>query len=114
MARLSPEITATIEQLRQQLIALVDTATGTEFHIFDRHGENDITSIVLEEMKNVAEEASSRFNQLGNLQLRIAESQPIAAPDILESLERLVDRTRIRLPAWQRSIEEIQLEWNLL
>lgn len=113
MAKLSPEITATIEQLRQQLIAIVDSATATEFQIFDRHGENDNTSIVLDEMKGVALDASSRFSQLNNLQLRIAESQPIATPDILESLDRLIDRVRTRIPAWQRSIEEVRLEWNL-
>ncbi|PSF36219.1 hypothetical protein C7H19_13480 [Aphanothece hegewaldii CCALA 016] len=76
-------------------------------------GETDRTLIVLDETKNISLEASARFNQICNLQLRIAEAQPIATSDILELLAYTIERTQTRIPAWERSIEEVKLDWNL-
>lgn len=58
-------------------------------------------------------ESSSSFKQISNLQLRIAEAQPFATLDILNLLDRVISRTQNRIPALERSIEEIKLEWNL-
>ena len=113
MAKLSPEIRETINQLRQKLIDIIDDATATEFILFERYGETERTIIVLDEIKNVAQDASSTFNQLCNLQLRIAESQPTATSAIIELLTQAITRTQNRLPAWERSIEEVKLDWNL-
>ncbi len=110
MAKLSSEITESLNQLRQQLIEVINDATGTEFTLFERYGETEGTLIVLDELKNVSQDASSSFNQLCNSQLRIAESQPVAALDILELLDRMIERSQIRIPAWQRSIKEIKLD----
>lgn len=114
MAKLSLETTEILNQIRQQLIDIIDDATGMEFILFEQYGETDSTLIVLDELKSVSQDASSRFNQLCNLQLRIAESQPVTTLDILELLERAIERSQTRIPAWQRSIREIQLDWNVI
>ncbi len=67
-----------------------------------------------EELKTVAEDAKSSFSRLSNLQLRIAKAQPIAASDMLELLAQVIARTTTRIPAWERSVQEVKLEWNLL
>jgi hypothetical protein len=59
------------------------------------------------------EEASDAFSRLSSLQLKVATAQP----DISAALARLVmeskERIETRIPAWQRSIEEILLTWSL-
>jgi hypothetical protein len=51
--------------------------------------------------------------QLSRLGLNIARSQPNAQPDMLELMNRAIARTQTRIPAWERSLEEVKLEWNL-
>ncbi len=50
---------------------------------------------------------------MSSLQLKVATAQP----DISAALARLVtdskERIETRIPAWQRSIEEILLTWSL-
>ena len=64
-------------------------------------------------MKNVAEEAESSFSQLSTLQLQIAQAQPNATPDMLYLLAQVISRTQARIPALERSIQEVKMEWNL-
>jgi len=68
----------------------------------------------LDEMKSAAEEAESSYSQLSTIQLQIAKSQPIASPDMLQLLERAIARTQARIPALERSIEEVKMEYHLL
>jgi type II secretory pathway predicted ATPase ExeA len=67
----------------------------------------------LSQLKTVAEEASDAYSRLSSLQLKVATAQP----DISAALARLVmdskERIETRIPAWQRSIEEILLTWSL-
>ncbi|MBO1351483.1 MAG: hypothetical protein EBE86_030810 [Hormoscilla sp. GUM202] len=113
MAKLSPETTATVNRLKDRLLEIVDEATAAEFALFARFGETDRTIIVLDELKNVSQEAASRFSQLSNFQIRIAESQPVVASDMLEILGQAIVRTQNRIPAWERSIEEVKIDWNM-
>ncbi|NES82507.1 MAG: hypothetical protein F6K10_14475 [Moorea sp. SIO2B7] len=113
MAKLPPETTETINRLKQQLLDIVDLATAAECAIFERFGETEATIIVLDELKNVSQEAASRYSQLSNLQLRIAEAQPVSASDMLELLEQRIVRSQNRIPAWERSIEEVKIDWNV-
>ncbi|MBW4618963.1 MAG: hypothetical protein KME17_06350 [Cyanosarcina radialis HA8281-LM2] len=113
MAKLPPETTEIINRLKDRSLAIVDAATATEFTMFEIFGETDRTVPFFEDIKTVAEDAKSSFSRLSNLQLRIAEAQPIAAVDILELLAQTINRTSNRIPAWERSIEEVRLEWNL-
>ena len=60
------------------------------------------------------EDAEASYMQLSRLGLNIARSQPHAPPDMLELMNRSIVRTQTRIPAWERSLEEVKLEWNLL
>jgi hypothetical protein len=113
MAKLSSETLATIWSLIQKLSLLVEDATETEYILFERFGETDETIAYLEELKNVAIESASRYSQLTKLRLRIAEAQPTIARDTLKLLEDSINQNQLRIPAMERSIQEIKLEWNL-
>ncbi len=73
----------------------------------------DRTLVILSELQTVAQEATDAFSRLSSLQLKVATAQP----EISAALARLVidskERIAIRIPAWQRSIEEILLTWRL-
>ncbi len=114
MAKLSHETMQTLWRLKSQLLDLVDAAKALEFNLFEQFGETDETIIVLDELKNIAEQAVSRFSQLSTLQLRLAESQPLVPPDMLELLIQTIANTEQRVPALERSVEEIKVEWSLL
>lgn len=114
MAKLPQNTTEKIIHLKQQLLDVVNDATATEFILFERFGETTETISFLDEMKNVAEQAISRFSQLANLQIRIAETQPYASLDMLELLAQAISQNEQRIPAWERSIQEVKLEWDLL
>jgi hypothetical protein len=113
VATLSSETSASIALINAQCLAIVNLATKTEWQLFSRFGEIEETLVVLSELKTVAQEASDAFSRLSSLQLKVATAQP----DISAALSRLVmdskERIETRIPAWQRSIEEILLTWSL-
>lgn len=111
MAKLPAETTETVNSLKQQLLGIVDEATAVEFALLERFGETDRTIIVLDELKNVSQEAAFWFSGLSNLQLRIAESQPVATFDMLELLTQRIASTQAKIPAWERSIQEVEIDW---
>jgi hypothetical protein len=76
MAKLSPEIRANLSHQKQQLLDLIDEAKSLEFILLERIGENRETISTLEQLTEIAEQASSRLSQLSTLHLRIAEVQP--------------------------------------
>jgi hypothetical protein len=114
MAKLGPETTEIINRLRQEAFDIVDEATALEFKIFDRFGETEQVFSYMAEMKNVSEEAITLLSRLSTLQLQVAQSQPTAAPAMLELLEQAIQRTLVRIPALERSIQEVKMEWNFL
>lgn len=79
----------------------------------DEFGETEATISYLDEMKNVADYAESSYSQLSTLQLQIAKAQPTAPPDMLDLLAQAITRTQARIPALERSIQEVKMEWNL-
>ncbi len=114
MAKLGPETSELINRLRQEAFDIVDDVTALEFKIFDRFGETELVLSYMDEMKNVAEEAIALLSRLSTLQLQVAQSQPAAAPAMLELLEQAIQRTLVRIPALERSIQEVKMEWNFL
>jgi hypothetical protein len=70
MAKLPIETSKTLWTLKRQLLDIVDEATAAEFFLFERFGETDSTSVVLDELKDIAEQAASSFSQLSSLQQR--------------------------------------------
>jgi hypothetical protein len=114
MAKLGAKTTEMIDRLKQESIDIVDEATAIEFKIFDRFGETEQVLSYMDEMKNVTEEAIALLSRLSTLQLQVAQSQPAAAPAMLELLEQAIQRTLVRIPALERSIQEVKMEWNFL
>jgi hypothetical protein len=113
MAKIPREVTATINNLKQQALDIVEEASALESTLFEAFGETEATISYLDEMKSVADYAESSYSQLSTLQLQIAKAQPTAPPDILELLAQAIARTQARIPALERSIQEVKMEWNL-
>jgi nitrate/nitrite-specific signal transduction histidine kinase len=113
VAALPPETSASIALLRNQCLAIINLATQTESKLFTTFGETIETLVVLSELKTVAQEATDALARLNSLQLKVA----VAQPEISSALAKLISESRVRLdmriPAWQRSIEEILLTWRL-
>lgn len=112
MAKLNEESEALVWSIMQQAVKVVDASTDIEFTLFSNYGETSETVPYLEELKNVSLQAISTFSQLSTLQLRIAEAQPIASTGILNMLAEAIAINQSRVPAWERSIEEVKIEWN--
>jgi hypothetical protein len=90
MAKLSIEQSETIWTLKRQLLEIIDIATAAKEALFSNHGETELTVTVLDELKRVSERATPWFSRLSNLQVRIAESQPDIAFDMLNLLNRTI------------------------
>ncbi|MGB3204865.1 MAG: hypothetical protein WBB28_07760 [Crinalium sp.] len=114
MARIPREITQTIVSLKQQLLDIIDSATTTEFELFEKFGETDDTIIPLNDLRDIAGQAASRFSQFSTLQLRVAQSQPIASTDLLQFLNEKIANAEQRVSALDRSIQEIKHDWGLI
>lgn len=113
MAKLPLEIIETIFQLLKELSKLVDSATAIEYLLFENFGETDETINSLDELKGISLEAASRYSQLSTLRLRLAENQPNLSNDMLGLLEKTINQNQLRIPAMERSIQEIKIEWGL-
>jgi len=113
MAKLPQEITETIWQLKIQSLEIIEQATSAEFILFDSFGETEEILPYLDEMKNVAESATSFYTRLSNIHLQITQAQPWASNDLLRLLYQTIEITLSRLPALERSIEEVKQEWSL-
>ncbi|MFB2880201.1 hypothetical protein [Floridanema aerugineum] len=68
MAKLTPEISQNIALLKQQLLDIVDEATAAELTLFERFGETSETMTPLNDLRDIAEQASTRFSQFANIQ----------------------------------------------
>jgi len=112
MAKLTEESETQVWIIMQQALKIVNAATEVEFTLFDDFGETSDTLPYLEEMKSVSLQAISTFAQMSTLHLRIAEAQPIVSVDILNMLTEAIAINQVRIPAWERSIEEVKIEWR--
>jgi hypothetical protein len=113
MAKLSPEIRATLSQQKEQLLDLIDEAKSLEFILLDSVGENQQTISTLERLTEIAEQARTKLSQLSTLHLRIAEVQPRISNDLLKLMNEAIANIENRIPALERSLEEIKLDWRL-
>jgi len=112
MAKLNEEAESRVWKILQQVLKVTDAANDVEFTLFANFGETSETLPYLEEMKSVSLQAISTFSQLSTLMLHIAEAQPIASTDILNMLAEATAINEVRVAAWERSIEEVKIEWN--
>ena len=70
--------------------------------------------MALDQLTEIAEQAKERFSQLSTLQILIYESQPVATRDLLRLLNEKIAIIQNRVPALERSIEEIKTDRSLL
>jgi hypothetical protein len=113
MAKLSPDIRATLSQQKEQLLDLVDAAKLLEFILLDTVGENQETISTLEQLTEITEQARIKLSQISTLHLRIAEVQPRISNDLLKLMNEAISNIESRIPALEQSLEEIKLDWRL-
>jgi hypothetical protein len=87
MAKLSPEVRATLSRQKEQLLDLIDEAKSLEFIILEGFGENSQTLPTLEQLTEIAAQARIRLSQLSTLHLRIAEAQPSLPAELLKLMQ---------------------------
>lgn len=113
MARLPIEVSETIWRLKRQLADVIESARAAEFDLFNTFGETERTITYLDDLQSVAEQATERFSQFSNLQIRMFNVQPRIPEDMLELVRQCIANTEARLPALEQSIREIKTEWKL-
>lgn len=113
MAKLPNEVSERIWRLKRQLADVIENARTAEFALFNTFGETERTSVYLDDLHSVAEQATERFSQFSSLQIRIFNVQPHVPGDMLELVMQSILNTEARLPALEQSIQEIRTEWEL-
>ena len=113
MAKLSPKKAEIIWELQQRLLEIIDTARTLELSLFEAFGETEDTIPFLDELQSIAQQAIERFSLFSTLQIRVANAQPPIPSDILEIVDRSIQTTQQKIPALNRSIQEITQEWKL-
>jgi uncharacterized caspase-like protein len=113
MGKLKPETAQTIWDLQKQLLGIIDTAKTLELSLFESFGETDRSVIYLNELQSIAEQATDRFSRFSTFQSRIANTQPPVPSDIIELVNRTIENTQKKIPALERSIQEIREEGEL-
>ena len=113
MAKLSPEIRTTLSQQKEQLLDIIDRAKSLEFILLESVGENPETVSTLEQLTEISEQARTRLSRLSTLHLLMAEVQPTVSDDLLILMNDAIENVQNRIPALERSLEEIKLDWRL-
>jgi hypothetical protein len=112
MAKLPDPIITNIFVIQRRIIECIDATTATEFRLFERMGETSESLPELEELQNIRERLLSSYSRLNTLLLGVAQSQPIAAQDMINLLYRSVETGQATLDASIASLQEIQRNWN--
>ena len=113
IAKLSPDIRATLSQQKEQLLDLINEAKSLEFTLLESVGETQETISTLEQLTEIAEQARTKLSQLSTLHLRIAEIQPTISSDLLKLMNQAIESIENRIPALERSLDEIKIDWRL-
>ena len=114
MAKISPELKLKVANLQQTLLNIVDEAKAAEFLLLERFGETNETIIALDELTAISQQAADLYIQISRLLLRTAEIQPAIMPDMLRLLADRIATIENRVPALERSTQEIKIDWGLL
>jgi len=113
MAKLSDETLTNIFTLQRQLIEGIDAAAAIELAILKQFGETEITIPALEELQNAKERQTEPYSRLCTLLLRVAESQPNAARDMLDLLYQTIVGGQATVEATAASIREVKQDFDL-
>jgi hypothetical protein len=112
VAKIPDSVLTNIFTLQRQIIEYIDITTAIEFRLLDEEGETAETLSELEELQSIRERLSSPYSRLYTLLLKAAESQPVAATDVLNLLYRSIETGEVTLDASIASLQEIQRNWN--
>jgi hypothetical protein len=112
VAKLPDSVLTNIFTLQRQIIECIDTTTAMHFKLLEQEGETDETFSELEELQSIRERLLSPYSRLYTLLLKAAESQPVAANDVLNLLYRSIETGEATLDASIASLQEIQRNWN--
>lgn len=112
MAKLDPDKARIFWELQAQCLDIIDRAKTLEFYILDSFGETPRTLRYLDELQGIVMDATARFTRIPTLQLRIANAQMPISVDIMEMVDRTIENNQQKIPALQRSIQEIEQEWK--
>jgi hypothetical protein len=112
VAKLSNSIITDIFTLQRNLVECLDSTTAMEFRLCQQFGETAETLPELEELQNIRDRLVGSYSRLQNILLRVAQSQPIAAQDMLNLLYRAIEQTQALIDASIASLQDIQRNWN--
>lgn len=112
MAKLDSDKDRIFWELQSQFLDIIDRARTLEFWMLESFGETERTLRYLNELQGIINDATDRFTRLPTLQLRIANAQIPISADIMEMVDRTIESNRQKIPALQRSIQEIEQEWK--
>ncbi|MCY7367352.1 MAG: hypothetical protein LH474_04285 [Chamaesiphon sp.] len=112
MAKLPDSVLTNIFTLQREMIECIDATTAMEFRILEQWGETNATLPELDELQSIKERLLSPYSRFHTLLLKTAESQPVAANDMLNLLYRLIESAEATLDASIASLQEIQRNWS--
>jgi hypothetical protein len=112
VAKLPDAVIDNIFTLQRNLVECLDATTALEFRLCQQIGETAETLSELEELQNIRDRLVSSYSRLQNILLRVAQSQPIAAQDMLDLLYRSMEQTQSFIDASIASLQDIQRNWN--
>jgi hypothetical protein len=112
MAKLDPDKDRIFWELQSQFLDIIDRARSLEFWMLEAFGETEETTSYLDELQCIVIDATERFARLPTIQLRIANGQSPISADIMKMVDRSSENNQQKIPALQRSIQEIEREWK--
>jgi hypothetical protein len=112
VAKLPDAVIDNVFTLQRHLVECLDATTAMEFRLWQQIGETADTLPELEELQNIRERLVNSYSRLQNILLRIAQSQPIAARDMLDLLYRSMEQAQSFIDASIASLQDIQRNWN--
>ncbi|WP_232287220.1 hypothetical protein WH8501_24330 [Crocosphaera watsonii WH 8501] len=102
-----------MEKLFQQTLIIMDFPQKTEWIILERYGETTETIPELDELQNVREKLTERYNGLNKLLLSILEIQPRPPEDMVNLLVKTIERGQATIDSAEASIQEVKKNWSL-
>jgi hypothetical protein len=112
VAKLPDAVIDNVFTLQRNLVECLDATTAMEFRLCQQIGETAETLPELEELQSIRDRLVSSYSRLQNILLRIVQSQPIAAQDMLDLLYRSMEQTQSSIDTGIASLQDIQRNWN--
>lgn len=99
--------------LQQRIWEIIYITTITTWEILEKYGEGEIIILVLEQLDNLKSKLTLAYDRLHIILLRVGESQPNAAVNILVKLNQTMAEIEVILEIAETNIFQIRKDWNL-